>query len=118
MGAGQLPGGRMKMPALTEVGSARGAPKGRPIEHSDDALYPGKFNVAALPMEACGAYDRGGAYWGWGSPEHGYMYRAYCLEYDEINERDFLVDWYFRANGREHAKQLVTQRYPNARFYR
>lgn len=107
----------MKMPALPEVGSARGAPLGRSSEHYGDRLYPGKFNLALLPLvDYC--YDRGGAYWGMNSREHGSMYRAYCLEYDEINERDFLVDWYFRAKDREHAKQIVLERYPAAKFYR
>ena len=107
----------MKMPALPEVGSSRGAPMGRFSEHAEDTQYPGKFNVASLPM-VDGAYDKGGAYWGVGSHQHGFMYRAFCLEYDEINERDFLVDWFFRARDREHAKQQVLARYPNARFYR
>ena len=107
----------MKMPALPEVGSSRGAPMGRFSEHAEDTQYPGKFNVASLPM-VDGAYDKGGAYWGVGSHQHGFMYRAFCLEYDEINERDFLVDWFFRARDREHAKQLVIERYPNAKFYR
>lgn len=107
----------MRMPTLTEVGSSRGAPMGRQSELSNELQYPGKFNLAALPM-VDGAYDRGGAYWGVGSPQHGYMYRAYCLEYDEINECDFLVDWFFRAKSREHAKEIVCQRYPRAKFYR
>lgn len=107
----------MKVPALAEVGSSRGAQMGRPSEHSDDAQYPGKFSLTLLPLvDYC--YDKGGAYWGMSSREHGSMYRAYCLEYDEINERDFLVDWFFRARSRDHAKQTVMERYPQARFYR
>lgn len=91
---------------------------GRFSEQAEDVQYPGKFNLAALKMSPCGAYDSGGAYWGCGSREHGHMYRAYCLEYDEINERDFYVDWFFRAKHREHAKQLVLEKYPAAKFYR
>ncbi len=108
----------MKAPALPNACSARGAEMGRHSALAEDRNYPGRFSVARLPMSSCGAYDKGGAYWGLGSPETGSMYRAFCLEYDEINERDFLVDWFIRARSRHHAKQQVLARYPAAKFYR
>ena len=51
-----------------------------------------------------GGYDASGAYWGVGAP----LYWA-CDDagYDE----------YFRARGREAAKQRVRERFPGARFY-
>ena len=57
------------------------------------------------------AYDKKGAYWGapanvwcaWGYDAHG-------MEDD--------VEYFFRADSREEAKQKVREVLPNARFYR
>jgi hypothetical protein len=54
-----------------------------------------------------GGYDEGGAYWGRGGP----LYHA--CEY-----RTDGLDYFFRARDRQHAKEVVLARYPNARFYR
>ena len=57
----------------------------------------------------CGAYDSGGAYWGVGSPEIGYMYVA------EDSEG---CQFFTRAKTRMEAKKNVTDKNPNVTFKR
>jgi hypothetical protein len=92
---------------LSDVSSQYGAPMGRRDRHSDpDGSL--KFRVARVRLN--GDYDSGGAYWGAGAP----LYQVTAD--DAANGCD--VEFYLRAADREHAKQQVTARYPNARFYR
>lgn len=87
------------MRPLTEVGSARGAPTGRPCVHGDyDAAL--KLVVHHLPF-VDGAYDAGGAYWGAGEP----LWRAVEVEGD--------VEFFFRAKDRWEALEHVREMYPN-----
>lgn len=103
----------MPMPELCQVNCSRGAPMGRIDQHNWPASEePAKFFLQAMPM-IDGAYDKGGAYWGCGSRETGWMYRAYSADFE-----DGVVEIFLRANSREAAKDLVIQDYPNATFYR
>lgn len=102
----------MPMPALTDVNCSRGAPMGRANSHSTDKLYAGKFYLRQLPMVDYD-YDQGGAYWGCGNPEIGWMYRAYSDTF-----QDEVVELFVRARNREAAKAAVREDYPNAMFFR
>lgn len=79
----------------------------------DSAEFNQKVMLQVLPM-VDGAYDQGSAYWGCGSREHGWMFRAYY--YNPQNGES--VDMYIRALSREKAKAQVIERLPKARFYR
>jgi hypothetical protein len=101
------------------VNCSRGAPRGRSdtIDLVDVEEFDGKVKLQLLPMTSDGAYDKtigGGAYWGCGSREHGWMFRAYY--YNSQNGES--VDMYIRALSREKAKAQVIERLPKARFYR
>lgn len=100
----------MPAPQLPEVGSKYGAPMGRRESVPLDKDLPYKFYLARVPMcSCCGAYDKGGAYWGTGTP----LYRAFG-EHDDGND----VELFFRAHSRDNAKQQVRDQYPNAKFFR
>jgi hypothetical protein len=97
----------MPMTELTNVSSAYGAPMGRRDERGDpDAPY--KLYLRRVPM-VDGDYDSGGAYWGGGfGVEPLWRYESTCGE----------ASGFLRARSREHARAMVRETYPKARFYR
>lgn len=107
-------------PAPSEVNCSRGAPMGRRNirDIQDPEMFNGTVRLAHLPMTCYGDYDSGGAYWGCGNRETGWMYRAYFFAYNEEAEADDHLDLYIRAVSREAAKAQVLEEFPNARFYR
>lgn len=73
---------------------------------------PTKFHLVEMRMSSCGAYDQGGAYWGCGDHQIGYMFHAWGD--GEHNEQEMFV----RASDRFSARLAVRKEFPNARFYR
>ena len=59
-----------------------------------------------------GGYDSGGAYWGTGAPLY------YFEAYEECDGDETEISDFIRASSREHAKDIITARYPGARFKR
>ena len=101
----------MPLPKLPEVNCSRGAPMGRCETHNIDPEAPAKFCLQAMHL-VDGDYDRGGAYWGCWTREHGGMWHAYACHDDEE------VEMFIRAKTREQAKEQIRERYPNARFFK
>jgi len=100
----------MKIPKLDNVSSTYGAPMGR----RDSIMEPDtkiKFSLRAMRM-VDGDYDEGGAYWGAGNSQIGWMYHAIGEGVDYINEM------FIRAKNREDAKRQVLEVFENAKFYR
>lgn len=98
----------MSMPPLTQVGSARGAPMGRPAihPHSDHHHVEPALELIRLRfVDDC--YDEGGAYWG--LPAN--VWRAYA----ELEDGE-TVDFYLRANNRATAEAEAKKLYPRATF--
>ena len=88
---------------LSYVVDRRGAPMGR---HNDN--LEGKCRLQRMTMiDLC--YDRGGAYWGMGDRNIGWMYAS---EDEEGNQA------FTRATTRERAKESLLENNPNIRFYR
>jgi hypothetical protein len=70
-----------------------------------------KFHLYRMPMtDYC--YDSGGAYWGAGDHQLGFMYHAYGDGPEYVNQI------FVRAKTRDDAKAQVKARFPNACFYR
>lgn len=96
---------------LSNACSIYGASMGRASTSERDlrqlAPEPVKLNLQRVRLDS-GGYDSGGAYWGAGEP----LYRAA----DDNGLRE--VELFFRARDREHAKELVRAKLPNACFYR
>ena len=65
-----------------------------------------------------GGYDDGGAYWGTGQPL--YWYCAYEVDDTGILPLgdDVEISDYIRADSREHAKEIIRRKYPQATFKR
>jgi hypothetical protein len=57
-----------------------------------------------------GGYDDSGTYWGVGAPLYEYSY-------DDAESGDVTVD-YIRAVSRDHVKDIIRRKYPDAKFYR
>lgn len=104
----------MSMPPLTEVDCSRGAPMGR-MGQRGDPNSPYKVHLQKMRM-VDGDYDQGGAYWGSGSWDTGWMYQAYSTFEDEYGQDE--IEMFIRARGREDAKAKVLEEYPNATFFR
>ena len=93
---------------IGHVSGKYGAPMGRAavrsIEVKGQHYGPSrKMHLRKVPLDA-GGYDRGGAYWGIGSP----LYVAY--------DDDFRA--FFRADDRDDAKAQALTVWPLASFYR
>lgn len=82
----------------------RGAAMGRGSYHADDKSQSVKLYLRRVRLDS-GGYDPNGTYFGHGEP----LYWV-ATAYSE-------VDYMLRARDRKHAKQLVTERYPQARFF-
>ena len=105
----------MSMPPLTVLSGKFGAPMGRMnVIDVDAEVFSSKVLLQRMPMQCLGDYDMGGAYWGCGSREHGYMYRCYFKD----ESTDEHIDMFIRATGRHHAKELVREELPKVMFYR
>jgi hypothetical protein len=85
---------------LCDVSCKYGAPMGRPRVTDDPTARVRLFRVHFVD----GDYDRGGAYWGGGSP----LYAAIGDGF-----RDFV-----RAASRAAAKEKLQGQYPGLRFFR
>jgi hypothetical protein len=126
-------------------GSFRGAPMGRPaFGHGGNPIEP--FILRRIRINS-GGYDDGGAYWGLGAPLYWYcsyetvqVEHGNCLycgtlapfgygRYGECNspsggheravkEDEHEVSDYIRADSRNHAKRIITAKYPGASFKR
>jgi len=94
----------MTKPFEVPVNSSRGAPMGRCCNFLPDFVGV-KVHLQQVPM-VDGDYDKGGAYWGGGSP-------LFCAwgDNEKLGEQVFT---FVRASTREAAKLLI----PGARFYR
>lgn len=101
------------------------------------------FILRRIPING-GGYDSGGAYWGIGAPLYWYYSETtelqtppyarceYCGKHDRYGEcnspsgqhefptREVEVEIsdYIRASDRDHAKAIITAKYPDAKFYR
>jgi len=69
-----------------------------------------KMHLIKMKMSSCGAYDQGGAYWGCGDSQIGYMYHAWS------NGEE--LETFVRATNRNNARIKVIEKFPNAKFYR
>lgn len=89
-----------------DVSCKYGAPMGR-ASHNDWTVNEnaGPFRLVRCPLDS-GGYDRGGAYWGIGTP----------LYYYEGPLTD--ISGYVRGRTRDQAKAEVRAIHPLARFYR
>lgn len=95
-----------KLPPLRSAASAYGAPMGRRSDQGDP-VWSHEFVLELLPM-VDGDYDVGGAYWGSGNHDIGWMYRAHANGEEEI------LDLFLRAKSWEEAKAKILADYPNA----
>ena len=74
--------------------------------HAGDTLPTDRpLYLRRVPLDS-GGYDRGGAYWGHGTP----------LWWCGNAAGD--IDLFIRASSREDAKRIVREDYPAARFWR
>lgn len=101
----------MKPPKLSNACDRFGSSFGRDNTASDRKAN-GLFYLARMKMSPCGAYDQGGAYWGFGDACIGWMYRAYNEAEAGVNE------CFVRAKNRDEAKEKVRKVFQYARFYR
>lgn len=84
---------------------------GAPMGGRDDKLTcETPYYLRIVPMSSCGAYDKGGAYWGCSDRARG-IYALYCV-YNEEGERA-----YTRAHSRTHAKEILRSYYPDIQFH-
>lgn len=101
---------------LPQVNCTYGAPMGRRSRaHPGLVDEPMKFYLQRVPLDS-GGYDSGGAYWGHGQPLYWYT-AADTPEMAEFKLSD-LPDAFLRANNRKHAKELIREMYPLAKFFR
>ena len=92
----------------TKAYDHRGSSMGRDdIFNPEDRNYKGRASLQRVPLDR-GAYDPGGAYWGFGES----LYVCFFEGDSEANEM------FIRAKNRDSAKKLIRETYPNIRFYR
>lgn len=74
-----------------------------------------KVRLNKIPINSQGYADKGWTYYGIGKP----LYRAQSEEeiIEETGSFWYEVDMEFRAYDREEAKEIVKEKYPEARFY-
>lgn len=102
----------------------RGAAMGRAcvIDVEDPHEFNGKLYLSKLRM-VDGDYDNLGTYFGgigdlWWCARHDYLEGSpeYILQAQMGGDLD--IDFIVRAQSRDHAKQLVREKLPKARFFR
>lgn len=93
-----------KLDPTPPVSGRYGAPMGRHTGPDYLETSEGRLRLQRIPINS-GGYDRGGAYWGIGTP-------PWYVEDPDGNSK------FFRARDRAAAKQTILQDYPDARFYR
>ena len=129
----------MSINPVPHVHSPYGAPMGRPAQGvGADPMTP--FELRRIRINN-GGYDDGGAYWGIGQPL--YWYCSYetddvatgrCLDCNQdaryvmnsdacehrfdTRSEEVEVSDFIRAYSREHAKEIILRKYPNAKFKR
>lgn len=91
--------------AVSLYGASRGRADERPPREEREKII-GPMHLTRVKLDSQG-YDKGGAYWGIGTP----LYLAECLEWQQY-AREFI-----RAKDRDEAKAKIRELYPNARFY-
>ena len=96
---------------LSKGYSYRGANMGR-RDSITEPNHPVKFHLREMKMSSCGAYDQGGAYWGCGDCNIGFMFHAWGQAENEEQEM------FVRAKHRQDAKDQILEKFPNAKFYR
>lgn len=101
------------MANLPDVSCQYGAPMGRRQASAADSKQPMKFRLSRVYLNS-GGYDRGGAYWGIGTP----LYQAEADAPTMYEYGGDVVTMYLRAYDRDDAKDRVRAKYPNATFYR
>ena len=101
----------MKYPKLSKGYSIRGADMGRD-DIVEEPNAPIKFHLYRMPMSYCGCYDSGGAYWGSGDFNIGFMYHAYG------DGPEFKNYMFIRAKTRQDAKEQIKKVFKNCSFYR
>jgi hypothetical protein len=74
--------------------------------------FPVRFHLVKMRMSAGGDYDQGGAYWGCGNHQIGWMFHAWG------DAEEFEQEVFIRALNRTEAKAEVLKLFPNAKFYR
>jgi hypothetical protein len=82
----------------------RGAAMGRGSYHAEDQSAPVKLYLRRIRLN--GDYDSNGTYFGSGDPLYW------------VADSSGQVDYMLRACGREQAKSIVREDYPNASFFR
>jgi hypothetical protein len=92
---------------LSKGCSQYGAQMGRRDNHADDQSLAIRFKLQRLYLDS-GGYDWAGAYWGFGAP-------LFVAEGD--NGID-VAELFMRASDRDHAKAIILEQYPAAKFYR
>jgi len=93
---------------FTKAYDHRGASMGRSnIILSEDIESTVKAYLQPVYLDS-GAYDKGGAYWGFGQP-------LYVCFFDGINEGN---EMFVRAWSREDAKKEIREFYPNLNFHK
>ena len=91
----------------TCLGAIMGRCDDLPETADENEPWP-KFRLFRMKM-IDGDYDQGGAYWGAGNEQTGFMYRA-C-------DPDGTWNIFVRAKSREDARALLYKKYPKIRFY-
>lgn len=104
-----LPPKRMAPLTLTDVSSKFGAPMGRSQWLPKNPAAGGKLRLVRLHLNS-GAYDSGGAYWGF---PNDLWHAEGDLDGEQERTRLFL-----RAGSRAQAKAEIKKQFPNVRFYR
>lgn len=93
---------------FTKAYDHRGSSMGRSnIILSEDINTTTKAHLQLVRFDS-GAYDKGGAYWGFGQP-------LYVCFFDGINEGN---EMFVRAWSREDAKKEIRKIYPSLNFYK
>ena len=102
-----------RQPKLERACNERGAQMGRPDRLPPENLRHRevKLNIEEMEMGDDGCYDKGGAYWGCGTPESGRMWIAWG------DIKGHFVTVFARAVSRAQAETKVRKDLPNVLFY-
>lgn len=90
-----------------------GSMMGRRDAIPDDFNTVKKLRLVRVPMSSCGAYDKGGAYWGC-TDYRANIHPLYCAWGESETE---CVHVFYRAYDRADAKRQALCAFPNAKFF-